>query len=447
MRTHPLVVDGLTALVPTAVACLLGAEAGSQGWPPLDVSAWVLVALTNLPLALRGRAPVAVLLFVHVCWALYVALGNWPVVNSPAAMVALYTVAATRPARTTAVCAALLGAVWVYAGVVSGSDMMASVVGQAVGYPLALWWFGHLARRSAELTVRLRAEQAERARREVAEERVRIARELHDVVAHHMAVINVQAGLARFVFDSDAPTARAALGTIGTASGEALAELRRMLGLLRADGLDGEERGGAATEPTPGLDRLEEMVERVRAGGVPVALRVRGEPRTLPSGIQLCVYRVVQEALTNVLKHAPGARAAVELAYRAGEIEVSVTDDGSGPGKERDGGRGKERDGGRGQSRDGGRTQGRDRGRESGREAGRDRGREHGRDHGKERGRGVDPDRMRQHRGHGLIGMRERAKLYGGTIVVGPRREGGFGVRLTLPTSEQAARRGDAVRE
>jgi signal transduction histidine kinase len=133
------------------------------------------------------------------------------------------------------------------------------------------------------------------------------------------------------------------------------------------------------------------MAGRVRAGGVPVDLRVTGEPRPLPPGVQLCVYRVVQEALTNVLKHAPGAHADVELAYRAGEVTVSVVDDGS--------------------------------------------------------ARGAVPDTMRQGGGHGLIGMRERAKLYGGTIAVGPRSEGGFGVRLTLPTPVRTARRGDAVRE
>jgi signal transduction histidine kinase len=308
-------------------------------------------------------------------------------------MVALYTVAATRSNRVTGACAALMGGVWIYAGAISDSDAMASVVGQAIGYPLVLWRFGYVARRTAELTVRLRAEQAERARREVAEERVRIARELHDVVAHHMAVINVQAGLARFVFDSDARTAREALATIADTGGEALAELRRMLGLLRADGVDGSGEHGAATEPTPGLDRLEEMAERVRAGGVPVDLRVQGRPRSLPPGVQLCVYRVVQEALTNVLKHAPGAAATVELTYRAGEMAVSVTDDGR----------------------------------------------------SEEHGRGADQDTMSGPGGHGLIGMRERAKLYGGTIVVGPRREGGFGVHLTLPTSERTARRGDSV--
>ncbi|MFI1533650.1 sensor histidine kinase [Streptomyces anandii] len=391
MRIHPLAVDGLTALVPATVACLLGAEAATQGWPTLDASAWTLVALINLPLVVRGRAPVAVFLVIHLAWIVYVALGHWPVVNSPAALVAFYTVASTRSHRTTAVCAVVMGGVWVCAGLISGSDAMASVVGQAIGYPLILWRFGYHARRSAELTVQLRAEQAERARREVAEERVRIARELHDVVAHHMAVINVQAGLARFVFDDDAGTARVALGAIGDASAEALAELRRMLGLLRSDSTPETEPGAA--EPAPGLDRLEEMVDRVRAGGVPVDLRVRGAPVPLSSGVQLCVYRVVQEALTNVLKHAPGARATVELGYAPGELTVSVVDD------------------------------------------------------AKSDGKGVDSDKMREHVGHGLIGMHERAKLYGGTIVVGPRSEGGFGVRLTLPTSVHAARRGDTVRE
>ncbi|WP_109029329.1 sensor histidine kinase [Streptomyces rubrogriseus] len=386
MRLHPLAADGLIAAALTTVAVLLGTEAVAQGWPALDPLAWTLVALLTLPLVLRTRAPVTVCLAVHACWALYITLDYWPVVGSFGPMLAVYTVAAQRPTRIAAACAALLAGVWIYAGLRSDSGAMASVAGQAVGFPLVLWRFGYVARQTGELTLRLRAEQADRARREVAEERVRIARELHDVVAHHIAVINVQAGLARFVFRSDARTARDALDTIEGASGEALAELRRMLGLLRADGVQGAD--GA---PAPGLDQLDEMVTRVRTGGVGVRLRVTGTPRPLPPGVQLCVYRVVQEALTNVLKHAPGADAAVELAYRAGEVTVSVTDDGP---------------------------------------AG-----------------GPDPDTPAEGGGHGLIGMRERAKLYGGTIAVGPRSEGGFGVRLTLPTPVQVARRGDSVRE
>ncbi len=390
MRLHPLAADGLIAAALTTVAVLLGTEAVAQGWPALGPLAWTLVALVNLPLALRTRAPVTVCLVSHGWWAVSIALGEWPVVGSFGPMLAVYTVASLSPTRVAAASAALLAGVWICAGIVSDADAMASVVGQAVGFPLVLWRFGYVARRTAELTRELRAEQAARARREVAEERVRIARELHDVVAHHIAVINVQAGLARFVFHSDAPTARGALDTIEGASGEALAELRRMLGLLRADGVQGAD--GA---PAPGLDQLGEMVTRVRTGGVGVDLRVTGEPRALPPGVQLCVYRVVQEALTNVLKHAPGAHATVELAYRAGEVTVSVTDDGPGDARRE----------------------------------------------------GADSDTIPDRGGHGLIGMRERAKLYGGTIAVGPRSEGGFGVRLTLPTPVQTARRGDTVRE
>lgn len=319
MRLHPLAADGLIAAALTTVAVLLGTEAVAQGWPALDPLAWTLVALLTLPLVLRTRAPVTVCLAVHACWALYITLDYWPVVGSFGPMLAVYTVAAQRPTRTAAACAALLAGVWIYAGLRSDSGAMASVAGQAVGFPLVLWRFGYVARRTGELTLRLRAEQADRARREVAEERVRIARELHDVVAHHIAVINVQAGLARFVFRSDARTARDALDTIEGASGEALAELRRMLGLLRADGVQGAD--GA---PAPGLDQLDEMVTRVRTGGVGVRLRVTGTPRPLPPGVQLCVYRVVQEALTNVAKHAPGARTTVHVTHTATRTEVVV---------------------------------------------------------------------------------------------------------------------------
>ena len=280
-----------------------------------------------------------------------------------------------------------MAALWIYAGAISADASMPSVVGQAVGFSLVLWRFGYVARRSTELARQLKREQDERARREVAEERGRIARELHDVVAHHMSVISVQAGLATFVFASDPATARAALGTIAGTSGEALEELRRMLRVLRAG--DGESGDDAPAAPMPGLARLDEMVERVRAGGVPVELRVTGAPRPLAPGVELCAYRVVQEALTNVLKHARGASATVELAYRRRHVEVAVTDDGE----------------------------------------------------------GVILDRVRPGGGHGLIGMRERAKLYGGAISIGPLSEGGFAVRLTLPTSARAAARGDDTTE
>ncbi|BCM68972.1 MULTISPECIES: sensor histidine kinase [Streptomyces] len=380
LRTpRPLVVDTLIAVAMTVVAALLGQESRSQGWPELDVRAYLLVALAHLPVALRSRHPLAVFAVVEVAAVVFVTLGHWPVVCTFGAMLALYTVASVRPVRTALACAGCMAAVWVYAGLVSHSPSMASVCGQALLYCSVLVWFGHLARRTAELTRRLRAEQAERARRAVAEERGRIARELHDVVAHHMSVISVQAGLARFVFDSDPATARGALGTIADTSGEALEELRRMLQVLREEDPEAPERA-----PMPTLERLGELVDRVRAGGLPVDLAVEGTARPLPPGVELCAYRVVQEALTNALKHAGPAHARVELRYGAHELTVRVTDDGE----------------------------------------------------------GADPARVPTGSGHGLIGMRERAKLYGGTISAGPRFEGGYEVRLTLPTSAAERSRG-----
>lgn len=325
MRIRPLAADALIAVALTSVAVLLGQEAASQGWSSLDAPAYALVALVNLPLAVRSKAPVAVCCFVHLVWFCYVSAGYWPVVNTFGPMLAVYTVASLRPVRTSVAWAAVMAGIWIYAGVVSHTDSMQSVVGQALVFPAVLWRFGATARRASELARRLRAEQAERARREVAEERGRIARELHDVVAHHMSVISVQAGLAGFVFDSDRDTARGALATISGTSAEALEELRRMLWVLRAS----EEDGVPAT-PMPGLARLGEMVERVRAGGIRIELRVEGTARPLPPGVELCAYRVVQEALTNVLKHAPGARADVELHYGQRQLEVAVTNDGEG---------------------------------------------------------------------------------------------------------------------
>ncbi|MEU4929387.1 sensor histidine kinase [Streptomyces yokosukanensis] len=384
MTPRPLVVDTLIAVAMAVVAVLLGQESRSQGWPELDGRAYVLVALAHLPVALRGRRPLAVFTVVQAAAVVYITLGYWPVVCTFGAMLALYTVASVRPVRTAVVCAAAMTGVWAYAGVVSRTPSMASVLGQALLYCSVLVWFGHLARRSAELTRRLHAEQAERARHAVAEERGRIARELHDVVAHHMSVISVQAGLARFVFESNPGRARGALGTIADTSGEALEELRRMLRVLREEDPDAPERA-----PMPTLARLGELVDRVRAGGLPVDLAVAGTERPLPPGVELCAYRVVQEALTNALRHAGRAHARVELRYGAHELTVRVTDD----------------------------------------------------------GKGAILARVPAGGGHGLIGMRERAKLYGGTITVGPRSEGGFEVRLTLPTSAAERGRGGAAKD
>ncbi|WP_062212843.1 sensor histidine kinase [Streptomyces sp. NBRC 109706] len=374
------------------VALLLAGESEAQGWPEPDWQAQVLATLAQLPVALRNRAPVLVFAATQVAGLWYISLGYWPVVCTFGPLLALYTVASARSLRVAVACAGALTCLWLYAGAVSESQAPLSVLAQALLFSVVLVWFGTLARRSAELTRRLRAEQAERARRAVADERRRIARELHDIVAHHMSVVSVQTGLASFVFDSDPPTARAALGTIAETSREALDELRRMLEVLRDDGPEGGPGDGGAGEsaaPMPGLARVDELVGRVRAGGLPVELRVEGAPRPLAPGVDLCAYRVVQEALTNVIKHAPGANATVEIHYLPRQVAVSVIDD----------------------------------------------------------GKGVNSDRVLPGGGHGLIGMRERVKLYGGTITIGPRSTGGFAVRLALPTSATTREEKDNRRE
>ncbi|CAM5539675.1 hypothetical protein SXANM310S_00551 [Streptomyces xanthochromogenes] len=273
MRIRPQFADALMAVVLTCVSVVLGKESAQQGWSPLDGRGYALAVLAGLPLAFRVRAPLTVLLWSHLVFVLYVAGGYWPVVATFGPMLSLYTVASLCRPRTAAICAFVMAGAWVYAGVASPRAQMASVVAQALVFPLVLLRFGVLARRSTELARQLRREQAERARQEVAAERGRIARELHDVVAHHMSVISVQAGLAGFVFASDPATARAALSTISGTSAEALEELRRMLQVLReAD----DQVPGA---PMPGLARVGELAERIRAGGVDVTLRTLGPGR------------------------------------------------------------------------------------------------------------------------------------------------------------------------
>lgn len=213
-------------------------------------------------------------------------------------------------------------------------------------------------------------------------ERTRIAQDMHDVLGHDLSLIALSAGALKLAPDLAEHHQRAAADIRARAAG-AVERLGEVIGVLR------EETGATPVEPDdPGLTRL---TSEASEAGLPVELCVDGEADDLPPVVARAAHRVVQEALTNVLKHAPGADAAVELAYRAGEVTVSVTDGGP---------------------------------------AG-----------------GPDPVTPAEGGGHGLIGMRERAKLYGGTIAVGPRSEGGFGVRLTLPTPVQVARRGDSVRE
>ncbi|MDE3131933.1 MAG: sensor histidine kinase, partial [Acidobacteriota bacterium] len=219
------------------------------------------------------------------------------------------------------------------------------------------------------------AERDRTAQLAVAQERDRIARELHDVIAHSVSVIIVQAGAGERLLEADRERAREAFATIRETGGDALEELRRLLGLLRAGA------GAGGSEPQPSLERLDALLAQARAGGLSVSCEVTGMSRPLPPGIGLAAYRIIQEALTNVRKHAgPGAAATVNVRYSPGALVLNVADDG----------RGAARADGRGAA-------------------------------------GADG------RGHGLIGMRERVTLYGGRLDAGAREGGGFEVVASIP--------------
>jgi signal transduction histidine kinase len=229
-----------------------------------------------------------------------------------------------------------------------------------------------LTREMAANAERLQREQEARARSAAAEERTRIARELHDVIAHNVSVMVIQAVAARRVAANDRESARAALGSAQTSGREALLEMRRMIGVLRHGDM---ELAGAAA---PGLGQLELLLQRARAAGLPVDLHVRGSRRPLPEGLDLVAFRVVQEALTNVIKHAGPAHASVTVTY-ADPLELEICDDGNGSAPVAQGG------------------------------------------------------------GHGLVGMRERLNLYGGELATGARPDGGFRVHVRLPVDEARA--------
>ncbi len=233
----------------------------------------------------------------------------------------------------------------------------------------APWLAGYVVqrRRVSEANMRHERDAAEAA---IVEERGRIARELHDVVAHAISVIVLQARGGRRLLDSEPDETRGALDTIEHTGQQALVEMRRLVGLLR------ESVEEFALAPQPTLSQLDRLVDQVRAAGLPVELSVEGDPVELPPGVELSAYRIVQEALTNALKHAGPAQARVSLRYNPDGLDIEVADDGSGTG-----------------NGDGG--------------------------------------------GHGLVGIRERVSVYGGEIDAGPQADGGYAVRARLPYASE----------
>lgn len=272
---------------------------------------------------------------------------------------------------------ALVGALVGYASIavilVDDRPRLASTL-SVIGVSAVTWAIGRAFAERGRRAERLeeRADRLERSHADaVAGERATIARELHDVIAHSVSVMTVQAGAARVLLDEDRPErARESLLAVEETGRQALGEMRRLLGILRGDDHD------TRLAPQPGIAAIEGLAEQIRAAGLPVDVVVDGEPRPLPPGADLAAYRVVQEALTNALKHAGAARAEVSIRYGRTALELTVTNDG--------------------------------RARRNGRV------------------------------GHGLVGMRERVALYGGEFSAAPRPGGGYAVRASLPMDAPA---------
>jgi signal transduction histidine kinase len=374
----PWVLDGLLAVVAAGagvatLATVLPFDPGS----PRAWAAYLLVLAHTLPIAVRRRWPLPVLAWGLATGAAFAALGLNLVSLSFAVLVYVYTVAARCPRRRAlaglAATEVLLVLVWLARprSIGDGGTLALDGVIMAAG-----WWLGDGTRRRQEAvdTARRRAAELERAREELArravtEERLRIARELHDVVAHSMSIIAVQSGVGVHVIDSRPDEARKALVAVEATSRQALVEMRRLLGVLRQEA---EARGSLA--PAPGLAQVEGLAAEVASAGVRVEVRIEGTPSELPAGLDLSAYRIVQEALTNVVRHAGPATARVAVRYGPAEVAIEVTDDGKGA---------------------------------------------------------ASGDRERG--GHGIPGMRERAALYGGTLEAGPLPGGGFRVAASLP--------------
>lgn len=346
----------------------------------LDALAYVLLALGPAALLVRRQHPRAVLAFVFGVTLAYVALGY---VQGPNYLSLVFAVVAAASAGDRIAAWVALGVGWVaflWLPVAFGVRGAPTVV---AGLAITAWLLVLLAGTERMHVRRQRAAEARRARelqarRQADEERLRIARELHDVLAHSISLINVQSGVALHLLDEQPEQARTALAAINDASVEALREVRSVLQVLRGSGEQ------PPRSPTAGLARLDDLVSGAAAAGVEVSLDISGESRPLPASIDLAAFRIVQESLTNVVRHARAGAATVTLTYGGSELTVQVDDDGCGADGSSFGG---ESDGG-------------------------------------DAGHGM---------GSGIAGMRERATALGGSLGAGPLPAGGFRVRARLP--------------
>ena len=369
-------VDGVIAVVVAALqlAGTYGA-AYHHGTSPSALELAV-TGLAGLVLIARRRYPVAVLVVTGALSVGYWALAR---IQSPIFLcdiVALVTVvlARKRVAAVIAVVAYYVGYQWlpVITGVRRAPTLLEAALA-AVGL-VVLLGLAELLRLRQQRAAAIAASRQEQALRQASEERLRIARDLHDVVAHNISVINVQANTALHLIDRQPERAREALSAIHDVSKQALAEHRSVLGVLRDPG------GGAPLAPSPGLDRLADLAGNAEAAGLTVRVEQDGERRPLPAEVDVAAYRIVQEALTNSARHSAGSAATVSVRYRADAVVVQVDDDGTAGGPATAARPGKDGSG-----------------------------------------------------GNGIAGMTERAHALGGSLHAGPRPGGGFRVRAQLP--------------
>jgi signal transduction histidine kinase len=362
-RARRYLPDGLLALALMGIGLIGTAPAGrNQGIESVPAWAYALVITAALAMAARRLAPIAALTVCAAAVSVYLLGGQpfGPILLS--LIVAIYSVGAHRQLKPAAIATTCAFAAMLLGGLIGGGLNL-----DAVAPPLA-WAAGPLA---VGVTVRVGREQRvqtrrDEARRQADAERLRVAQEVHDVVGHGLAAINMQAEIALHLLAKQPAQAEAALTAISRTSRESLDELRATLGAVR--------RGDAVDDrsPAPGLARLPELVDRTRSVGVPVTVELAGPLAALPAAIDLAAYRIVQESLTNVLRHAGTASASVSVACTDEDVTVSISDTGRGGSA------------------------------------------------------AITP-------GHGLAGMRERVSALGGTLTAGPGPEGGFAVTATLP--------------
>jgi signal transduction histidine kinase len=392
LRRHPLQVDGLLALAVAAAG--IGASPRPPHAPLLVTIPFVLAMA--IPVMFRRQHPAGAFVAVVAIGAVEVAVLSWPLGSDLSVLVLLYTLAACRPRRLSvaglAIC--LLGSVvalarWEATKVTQADFMLGTLAALFAGPALLAWllgdsmkWRRGFYQALEERAARLECERDAQALLAAASERARIARELHDVVAHSVSVMVVQADGAAFALDSAPQQVRAALAAISGTGRQALTEMRGLLGVMREAADD-----PADLAPQPGLDQLADLLEHTRGAGMPVSLAVEGAPCPLPPGTALAAYRVVQEALTNTRKHGgPGVRADVTLRFGPDGLVIRVADNGRGGAATCDGA------------------------------------------------------------GHGLLGMRQRVELHGGTVGAGPAAGGGYRVTAQLPLPAAADSRSRAAR-